>query len=257
MKNTFLPLALRETRAQLSSKIVLMSLLGTSLILGLSGPFGSFEHLQALPRLAYWTAIVFCTYAGAIFVIQLTKKWLSPTLHPVLRDGISALSATPLIVAIVVCLNMATFSYSGIKEVLEMSIELLPYVATITVVVTIFIGQLSQSPVEKVHDKELSTLLKRLPPEKRGDLIALQAQDHYVRVITSKGETLLLLRFADAMEEAKPIEGIQTHRSFWVAKSAIKKIKPNGERGILVTKTGSEFPVSRNYMSKLKYEEFL
>ena len=48
-------------------------------------------------------------------------------------------------------------------------------------------------------------LLARLPSRLGGEVIALQAEDHYVRVHTALGSDLLLMRFADAVAEADGI----------------------------------------------------
>lgn len=65
-------------------------------------------------------------------------------------------------------------------------------------------------------------LLRRLPPDLRGALIRLSMNDHYVEVETAKGATLVLLRFADALNELGDADGLQVHRSHWVARTAVK-----------------------------------
>ena len=42
-------------------------------------------------------------------------------------------------------------------------------------------------------------------------------EDHYVRVFTDAGESLILLRLSDAMAEVRDVPGLQIHRSHWVA----------------------------------------
>lgn len=37
-------------------------------ILGFSGPFGTFEYLPTVPRLAYWLAMAFATYGTGYIV---------------------------------------------------------------------------------------------------------------------------------------------------------------------------------------------
>ena len=45
----------------------------------------------------------------------------------------------------------------------------------------------------------------------------ITAQDHYVNVQTDAGSELCLIRFRDAIAETYPVEGIQIHRSHWIA----------------------------------------
>jgi DNA-binding LytR/AlgR family response regulator len=90
--------------------------------------------------------------------------------------------------------------------------------------------------------------LERLPLKLRGaEVWAVEAEDHYLRLHTSKGQDLILLRLADAIDELAGIEGAQVHRSWWVARDAIADARRGDGRATLVLKDGSEVPVSRTY----------
>jgi DNA-binding LytR/AlgR family response regulator len=90
--------------------------------------------------------------------------------------------------------------------------------------------------------------LERLPLKLRGaEVWAVEAEDHYLRLHTSKGQDLILLRLADAVDELAGIEGAQVHRSWWVARDAIADARRGDGRATLVLKDGSEVPVSRTY----------
>jgi DNA-binding LytR/AlgR family response regulator len=95
--------------------------------------------------------------------------------------------------------------------------------------------------------------LERLPLKLRGgELYAVEAQDHYLRLHTSKGSDLILLRLADAVAELEGIEGAQTHRSWWVAKAAVTAAKRADGRAVLTLRNGAEAPVSRSYAGALR-----
>jgi DNA-binding LytR/AlgR family response regulator len=95
--------------------------------------------------------------------------------------------------------------------------------------------------------------LERLPVKLRGgELYAVQAEDHYLRLHTSKGSDLILMRLADAVAELDGLEGAQTHRSWWVAKAAVTDAKRSDGRGTLTLKNGVEAPVSRSYAGALR-----
>jgi DNA-binding LytR/AlgR family response regulator len=88
--------------------------------------------------------------------------------------------------------------------------------------------------------------LHRIPEKlKGGVLYAVQAEDHYLRLHTSKGSDLILFRLADAIGELAGIEGAQTHRSWWVAKDAIAEVKRDRGRVVLSLKDATQVPVSR------------
>lgn len=95
--------------------------------------------------------------------------------------------------------------------------------------------------------------LDRLPPKLRGaELYAVEAEDHYLRLHTSRGQDLILMRLSDAVAELEGIEGAQTHRSWWVAKEAVSTAKRGDGRAVLTLKTGQEAPVSRAYAKALR-----
>jgi uncharacterized protein YneF (UPF0154 family) len=95
--------------------------------------------------------------------------------------------------------------------------------------------------------------LDRLPAKLKGAaLYAVEAEDHYLRLRTSKGSDLILMRMADALAELDGIEGAQVHRSWWVAKDAIAQVKRADRRVTLVLKDGAEAPVSRPNIAALR-----
>jgi DNA-binding LytR/AlgR family response regulator len=95
--------------------------------------------------------------------------------------------------------------------------------------------------------------LDRLPPKLKGaTLYAVEAEDHYLRLRTSKGSDLILMRMADAIAELEGIEGAQIHRSWWVAKDAIAEVKRADRRVTFVLKDGAEAPVSRPNITALR-----
>lgn len=95
--------------------------------------------------------------------------------------------------------------------------------------------------------------LERLPLKLRGaEVWAVEAEDHYLRLHTSKGQDLILMRLADAVAELEGIEGLQVHRSWWVAHDAIVDAKRGDGRATLTLKDGAQVPVSRTYAGELR-----
>ncbi len=100
---------------------------------------------------------------------------------------------------------------------------------------------------------ERARLLDRLPGKLAGaEILAIEAEDHYLRLHTSRGSDLILLRLADALVELEGIEGAQTHRSWWVARSAVQGARRADGRAILLLRGGVEVPVSRTYAKALR-----
>lgn len=85
-------------------------------------------------------------------------------------------------------------------------------------------------------------------PVALGDrLLALSAEDHYLRVHTEQGSSLILRRLADAVAELPVDSGRQVHRSHWVAQAAVRRVERDGPRMVLVLTNGLRIPVSRTY----------
>jgi len=100
--------------------------------------------------------------------------------------------------------------------------------------------------------------LDRVPEKLKGGAIyAVQAEDHYLRIRTSKGSDLILMRLADAIVELEGIEGAQTHRSWWVAKDGIATANRAEGRVSLTLKDGAEAPVSRPNAKALRESGWL
>jgi hypothetical protein len=94
---------------------------------------------------------------------------------------------------------------------------------------------------------------QRLTPKIKGGAIwAVEADDHYLRVHTSKGSDLVLMRLADALGELEGLEGAQVHRSWWVAKEGVAEVKRDGQRVTLVLRNGASAPVSRPNVKALR-----
>ncbi len=92
----------------------------------------------------------------------------------------------------------------------------------------------------------------RLPAHIRaGALIALEAEDHYLRVHTSSGDALILMRLSDAIAEIDAGLGAQTHRSWWVSRAAVQHATKGDGKGELILTGGLKAPVSRSHLSGL------
>ncbi|MEO0996049.1 MAG: LytTR family DNA-binding domain-containing protein [Pseudomonadota bacterium] len=92
-----------------------------------------------------------------------------------------------------------------------------------------------------------SGLLERLPASLGTNVIALKAEDHYVRVYTDLGSTLVLYRLSDAIQDLSSQNGVRVHRSYWVRPDAVESAVKNGRGFTLTLANGVEIPVSQTY----------
>jgi DNA-binding LytR/AlgR family response regulator len=95
--------------------------------------------------------------------------------------------------------------------------------------------------------------LERLPYRLRGAaLYAVEAEDHYLRLHTSRGSDLILMRLSDAITELEGLEGARTHRSWWVAREAVQGADRKEARISLRLPDGLTAPVSRTFARDLR-----
>ena len=94
-------------------------------------------------------------------------------------------------------------------------------------------------------------------PKKLGqDIIYIASEMHYLRIVTTKGETLELYSLQTAIKELSAIyEGIQTHRAYWVNKAHIDQIVGKPAKRQILTKQDHVVPISRRRYTLVK--EFL
>ena len=83
-------------------------------------------------------------------------------------------------------------------------------------------------------------------------LLALEAQDHYVRVHTDRGSDLVLVSLEAALAKVTHLEGRRVHRSWWVARQAMAGVKRGDGRAVLSLPGGLQAPVSRRYARQLR-----
>lgn len=100
-------------------------------------------------------------------------------------------------------------------------------------------------------------LYARLSSGFEGDVVALESEDHYVRVHGVSGSELLLLRLRDAIAEMDKVDGRQTHRGWWVAREAATKVVGEGRSRQIELANGLRVPVARDSVDELLRSGFL
>lgn len=90
-------------------------------------------------------------------------------------------------------------------------------------------------------------LLDRLPARLGRDIVHLEAQQHYLRVVTARGEHLLLHGLAPAVAELarRGVAGMQIHRSLWVAWAHVERLDQRPGSPAVVLRDGRRLPIGR------------
>lgn len=272
MKGGTVHFALRRMQELLFSPRFWAAILTISLVLAVTGPFGTYGELALLPRLAYWFAIALTTFLAGFSAVGLLLRLLPAGIgpHP-FRIALAGVTAGLPVTAIVVALNRSIFddpaAATGGVAILFVNCSL------IAAAVTYLFGLADTRPggeadapqqretpaAEMPGDGEATSrpdrrprLLDRLPPGLRGRLAYLSMQDHYVDVHTDKGNTLVLMRLADAIGETAGVAGIRIHRSHWVAFEAVTGSRREKGKLFLQMTDGALLPVSRSFVAAVR-----
>jgi hypothetical protein len=108
-----------------------------------------------------------------------------------------------------------------------------------------------RQPVTAGEPRFLSRMA-RFPGTTLEQLLAVEAEDHYVKVHTTAGSELVYYRFADALEDLRAHDGLQVHRSFWVRRAAVERVDTHGRQWEVVLPRGLRVPVSRANQGALR-----
>lgn len=206
------------------------------------GPFGTFTALTPLARLGYWAGVV-----GVAVALNVALPRLIPAAALPLRL-VARVAYVIVLAGLVHILNLQVFAGWDSRGGLWF---LLAVVLLIAVLVELAVWLLrparapetAAGPVAQTDPA--AAFLRRLPLERRGALIRIEAQDHYLNVVTTRGAALILMRMADAEAELAAVPGLRVHRSHWVAVAAVLRHLRRDGRDLLVMRDGAEVPVSR------------
>lgn len=85
-------------------------------------------------------------------------------------------------------------------------------------------------------------------------VIAVQAEDHYVRLYARDRSVLVLMPFTEAVHALDDVDGLRTHRSYWVREDAIVDFEERDGKSSVILDGGLVVPVSRRYRELLRHK---
>lgn len=238
------------------------------LLFAITGPFGT-DKIGFIPRLAYWFVLHAATWSVALAFSLGGEFALRGRIGSMLvRMLLGSLIAALPIGLVVGLLELAWFgraiSLDSYAREVAVSLPLCGIFCALTYMAMSGDPGLAKgdgAPVAEPEQASLSNgprdnqppaLLRRLAAQNRGRLLHISVEDHYSRVRTTAGSELILLRFSDAIGEAGPEDGMQVHRSHWVARDFVAELRTLQGKNSLALKDGSEIPVSRTFLPEVR-----
>jgi DNA-binding LytR/AlgR family response regulator len=96
-------------------------------------------------------------------------------------------------------------------------------------------------------------IAEKLPVRLRqARLIAIEAEDHYLRIHTDAGSDLVLMRMVDACALLPEAAGARVHRSWWAARGSVERLARREGKAELKLQGDLCVPVSRAMQASLR-----
>ena len=232
---------------------ILAAAVGVAAILAISGAFGHGTD-DVVSHVAYWLALAAAgvTTGVVIGAYVIPGSWFDR------RPWMAGLTIALAIWPVMIVLNIVVAALADHAPITAATaFASAPSTLAITVAMTFLAFLVRPQRVVETHAGAVGApppkFVSRMPARLQGAILwAVEAEDHYLRLHTSLGQDLILMRLGDAVAELEGIEGARTHRSWWVARAAVTQVERENGRARLVLADGAEAPVSRPYVKSLR-----
>lgn len=229
------------------------------LLLGFAGPFGSYPAFPTATRYAFWLGL---TTAGAVAAVAADAvlprtKVRAGAIRIVAVAMVSALPMTFVVAWTMSLVQPGRFFTPQQLLALFWGVAAVQLLIVYATTITAPTADGAEAPVRTPDLLERraeatpaafpSALLGRLPPGIGSEIIALETEDHYLRVHALGGSALILMRMADAVALLDPQLGAQVHRRWWVAQAAVAGVRTEGRKLSLCLIDKTLVPVGRTF----------
>jgi len=214
--------------------------------LGVIGPFGSYLNGPAWQRVGFQ---VVCFWAGIAMFGTLIRVLMRLRLRPaafwaLLLAGVAVVDAP-------FSWLVSRFAHLVWPYLTQLPPPLEWYFQALTTSIPVVVGFVFLMR-QRERRRRLAREAGDAPPSREGllgvpaaQVLCLQMEDHYVRVHTMGGSRLVLATLGQAMAAMGRTEGLQVHRSWWVARRAVVRAVADGRNLRLELSNGIVAPVAR------------
>ena len=234
------------------------------LLLGFAGPFGSYPAFPTATRYAFWLGLTAAGVAAAVAADAVLPRTR-------LRAGAMRIGAVALLSAVPMTF-VAAWTMSLVQPGRVFTPQQLPVLFACVAAVQLLVAYATTTAAPTADGAEApgpaparpepkaeaippafpTALLSRLPPRIGSDIIALETEDHYLRVHAAGGSALILMRMADAVALLDPRLGAQIHRRWWVAEAAVAGVRREGQKLSLCLIDKKVVPVGRTFTAAVR-----
>lgn len=237
-------------------------LAAAALLMGLAGPFGTYLGMTLPVRLLHFASTVASISLLVGLMHVAARRWLFrrpvPLWGEVVIAGLAAPPGGLIIAGLLTLWAPRALAYVSWPELVVQT-----FLVNLAILVAIHgfaaasAARSAPPPPEGAPDgapeappaaveEPGAALRQRLPlPLRRAPILFLSAEDHYVRVVTERGDALVLMPLSEAADALGPGAGLRIHRSHWIARQALEAPGTTVTRTAVRLAGGGELPVSR------------
>lgn len=226
-------------------------------LLGIVGPFGSYMNGGPVRLLCYWIG---ATLLGLVLYGS-TYRIVRTATPPRSRRWWPALIGATLLASVPEALATRAAAFWLWPDLARYHLPLPLWFAQTTMIGLVAMTGVSivlrRSKSVSEDDRVPSPAVDKIAAAATlatplgGDVLALQMEDHYVRVHRLAGSELVLMPLGRAIESVHA-EGLRTHRSWWVASHAVAAVEGDARSMRLLLSNGVVAPVARSAVIHLK-----
>lgn len=252
---------IRPNAAAPSQRILVLLLpLAIATALAVVGAFGSYVAMGLPVRLLHFLAIALAVGTLAFGLSASLRRYVFAGVLPFWASVAVALVVAPaggLIAQQALAISAPhALRYVSFSELTGQVLLVNLVVGTVSWLLLRPVNGRVESPVKDTRpeqpDDAAREIRAKLPvAQRQAKILALSAEDHYVRVHTDRGQALILINLSRAVDALGSDAGVQIHRSYWVANAVALEMTRICREGVRLDDT-TVFPVSRAGRKLLK-----
>ncbi len=220
----------------------------SGVVLGVFGPFGSFFNGNVMLRVFSWTL----NLAAGTLIIGTVIPFVTRLSIRFKLGRMVGLIAGLLVATAPVALFSAAFGYwLWPRAVSRVHIE--DWYTQALLVEAVMLGLWVLIALAVQAPRAAPAAVPEAPAvDLREPVLCLQMEDHYVRIHRRSGSRLELMPLHEAIARYGQAGGLQVHRSWWVAASAIDGAERDVRNWRLRLNNGMVVPVARNRITEVR-----
>lgn len=245
------PVAMLGTGSTRSRLVWLGMAIAIGALLAVLGPFGSYLNGGPVRLACYWIG---ATVLGLVLYGS-TYKIVAASLAPSSPGWWPALIVATLIASVPEALLTRASAFWLWPELARLQLPFHLWFAQTALVGAVltaaanFAGRRVAARQDAI--RSLAPSSQATDPLLSGDVLALQMEDHYVRVHRSDGSRLLLMPLSRAIACVEA-DGLRIHRSWWIARHAVATVEGDARSMRVRLSNGVVAPVARSSVTHLK-----